>query len=239
MVLSQSKSVRRGRPAKAAQRKRRSGRPSRASAQVVGRDTLIDVVCDLLKEHPPHVITRVAVAERAGVDPSLIRYYFSDHNSMLVAATEKFAHLFDEALQPALARAGEEGMDRVLARAGALLTLEVAYPFFNRLIHEEVVDSQLPAARDLLDRLTRRAVGAYRNAIDAGVAAGTMRPVDPLFLHIAVIGLCATYVASRSILQYAKSIGIAKDISVDAYREFILELLRAGLRPLEKARRGG
>lgn len=222
-------STKRARLAPKKTKKRRAGRPASNGTEKVGKEALVAITCEMLKTMPPHQITAAEVAKNAGVDPSLIRYYFPDLHGLLVTATEQLAQSFSTALSSTIADARRGGIDPILARVDALFALENKYPFFNRLIREEVVFSRLPEAQALLDRLTRRAVDAYRTALREGSQAGNLREVNPLFLHIAVIGLTATFVTMHPILEYAKRQGIASEISAEAYLEFLHQLLVRGL----------
>jgi AcrR family transcriptional regulator len=81
-------------PAKAPARSR--GRPRVGDAAMdtsVGREALIDATIDLLKDMPPSAITPVLVA-RPEVHPSLIRYYFRNRATLLVAVAEKLVERF-------------------------------------------------------------------------------------------------------------------------------------------------
>ena len=210
-------------------RKRGIGRPRRDAAAAVGREVLVDCVCQLLRTHAPHAITYVSVARKAGVDPSLVRYYFKDRHELLVAATERLASLFDSTLSVAHIDPSKAPLEAILARASALLKLEVTYPFFNRLIVEEVVSSRLANAQALMEKFARRAIEACRRAIDTGVQQGRMRPVNPLFLHLAMIGICSMYVTGQPIMEFAVRKGIAGGASAEEYEHFLIDLLRAGL----------
>ncbi|MDE8344143.1 MAG: TetR/AcrR family transcriptional regulator, partial [Acidocella sp.] len=78
--------------------KRGIGRPA-SGGNSVGREKLLKTACDLLKVTPPAKLTRFMVAQKAGVDPSLIRYYFRDRISMLAAAAERLEEQYLEKLE--------------------------------------------------------------------------------------------------------------------------------------------
>src|SRR4051812_7900415 len=67
---------------------RRSGRPDHPR-NAVGREAIIAATRDLLKLKPPSALSRIEIARFAGIDSSLIRYYFGTKDALLTAvATE-------------------------------------------------------------------------------------------------------------------------------------------------------
>src|SRR5579885_3188212 len=72
-------------------RRRARGRPA-TTALSVGAETLVLKACELLREVSPRELSLLRLARYAGVDRSLIRYYFTDRSSVLFAAAR---HLFE------------------------------------------------------------------------------------------------------------------------------------------------
>ena len=70
---------------------RKPGRPPAQGSKRVGSDTIVQEVCELLRDFAPRDVTLLRVAQHAGVDRSLIRYYFKNRSSLLLAAAR---HLF-------------------------------------------------------------------------------------------------------------------------------------------------
>lgn len=209
-------------------RKRRSiGRPANADS-AVGRDALITKTCELLSKMPPNEVTRAEVARAMNVDPSLIRYYFKDRSTLLLAAFERLTSQFLHMVEEATDSSDTSPTARLRARASALLRLETTYPFFQRLILEEVATMQNPAARKLLQDLTERGLSAYNDILQDGVKDGSLRAVDPLCVWIAVIGMCQFFVASAPIQALARKKSGDKAFT-DQYRDFICELIVNGL----------
>src|SRR6202167_2815730 len=150
-----------GRVPRAAARKRRGiGRPA-AGAQTVGREALITRTCEMLTELPPNRITRAEVARHMNVDPSLIRYYFRDRSTLLVAAAERLVDTFQQLLDEELAQSDMSAAGRLRARISALLKLNITYPFFHRLMIDELVKIDSRPAQRFLDELTHKGVSGY------------------------------------------------------------------------------
>lgn len=216
---------------KGAGRPRRGiGRPQLGDPKV-GREALLEKTCELLRTMPPAQVTRAEVARFAQVDPGLIRYYFKDTSSLLVAAAESLCEKFGESMAKTGQLSELSVEERVRARISALLALEIRQPNFNRLMIETVVGSPTPAAQKLMKDVNARGVNAYRALLDEGLAAGDFRAVDSAFLHFSIIALCEFFVAGLPILAVAT--GKKADIKAmsEPYRQFICDLVVNGLRP--------
>src|SRR5512139_1345425 len=71
---------------KVATTKRGQGRPS---DNTVGRETVLNKTMELVQDLPPARVTISLIAREAGVDPALIRYYFGDRETLLLAVVDK------------------------------------------------------------------------------------------------------------------------------------------------------
>ncbi len=205
------------------------GRPA-AGQQTVGREALITRTCEMLMQMPPNKITRAEVARHMNVDPSLIRYYFRDRSTLLLAAVARLTAELSRLMDEELARSDLTPESRLRARVSALLKLNVTYPFFHRLMIDELVTLDTPAAVRFVEQLTREGVAGYAEVLDAGVKDGVFRRTSVPFLFLAVIGMCEFFVNGMPILR----IVMGKDLDQRAisarYREFICDLMLDGLK---------
>jgi AcrR family transcriptional regulator len=208
--------------------RRAIGRPSAGEAGV-GRDALIDKTCELLRELPPNLVTRAEVARHTNVDPSLIRYYFHDRSSLLIAAAERLTAQFTGLIDEEIQKAADGAESKLRARIAGILKFEVAYPFFHRLVLEEVMTSKAPAARKLLSELTKRGLTSYGAILEAGAKDGDLRKVDTAFLFLAVIGMCEFFVSGMPMLKLAVGGKVDADDASKRYGEFVTDLLLHGL----------
>jgi TetR/AcrR family transcriptional regulator len=206
------------------------GRPA-AGPHTVGREALIARTCELLTQLPPNRITRAQVARHMGVDPSLIRYYFRDRSMLLLAAVEKLTEEFSRILEQELQQAGTGPQNALRARIAALLKFEVTYPFFHRLLIDEFLQLNSPAANRFLQQLTSNAVAGYGAILEAGRSAGIFRRADPAFLFLVVVGMCEFFVNGMPVLRLALGKNFDERGASSRYRDFICELVLEGLRP--------
>jgi TetR/AcrR family transcriptional regulator len=209
-------------------KRRRIGRPA-SEHDSVGRDALLEKTCELLRELPPDKVTRAEVARYTNVDPSLIRYYFKDRASLLVAAAEKLTSEFARNLDKAVKHSDNSPRSLLKARVGALFELIVSHPYFHRLLIEEIVPSSATAAKRMLEEMTERSVAGYEAILAAGAKDGTLRRVNSAQLLLAVIGMCEFFIAGMPILKLAVGSRLDEKAAASDYREFICDLLLNGL----------
>jgi AcrR family transcriptional regulator len=218
---------------KAAQsmRKRRGiGRPRAGAAHAVGRETLIATACELLTRLPPSQVTRARVAEVVGVDPSLIRYYFRDRSTLLLAAfqrlTTDYLTMADDDSRVRHHATPEESLR---ARVVALLRLNFKYPYFHQLVIDEIATMDVAAAREQLQRLTDRGLAGYADILHEGVKDGSLRAVDNAMLFIAVIGMTQFFVSGQAIVKTAIGARAYDEKLMETYGNVICDVLLHGL----------
>ena len=213
-------------PKRSQQRAR--GRP-RDNGASVGADAIVIEVCDLLRQVAPRDVTLLRVAQHAGVDRSLIRYYFKNRSSLLLAAAR---HLFAQ-LQSDLAGLqsipAEDPEARIRESARALLRFQIKHPYFHRLMVDEVVNSEHPDALAFFKSFTAAGVRNHRGIADSIAQHTGMRAVDGAFLYMAVIGMCEFFVTGAPILKVA----FGRDYDVAAvsrqYETFLVDYVVDGL----------
>jgi AcrR family transcriptional regulator len=160
-------------------------------------------VCELLKEVPPRDVTLLRVAQYAGVDRSLIRYYFKNRSSLLLAAARYlFAQLQNELVTVTNVPA-DDPEEQVRETGRALLRFQIKHPYFHRLMVDEVVNSDQPDAQAFFKSFTAAGVNHHRARTDAIARHAGMRAVDGAFLYMALIGMCEFFVTGAPILNVA------------------------------------
>lgn len=209
--------------------RRKRGRPEDQGGKSVGADAIVLKVCELLREVPPREVTLLRVAEYANVDRSLIRYYFRNRASLLLAAARHlFAQMRNE-FTVADAVSADDPEAQLRALAGALLRFQIKHPYFHRLMIDEVVNSEEPDAQAFFKSFTSGAIAHYRTATRAVTRHTGFSSADGAFLYLALIGMCEFFVTGAPILRVA----FGKDYDAEAvnrqYEKFITHYIVDGL----------
>ncbi len=195
-----------------------------ASAHGVGRDALIDAARELLQELPPAQVSGSAVARRAGADPALIRYYFGNREQMLLEVAKQIG---DEAnLSPP-----NDGDPVKLLADFIHSTFRFTRSARNmqRLMIEELDSTSSPEMRESVRTWNRVPVDYYAAIKDLD-ARDALSDFDPLFLHLAVIGISDFFVTGRPLIELLVPEGTDMEELGQQYEAFVERLLLEGLK---------
>lgn len=210
--------------------RRGKGRPTDPKL-AVGSDAIVEETCKLLVTTHPSNVTRAAVARAAGVDPSLIRYYFRNRSLLLLAAFEKLTTNYGQFLEEELQNYEPTPRGELCARVSAAFRLTSTYPYYHDLIIEEILPMKEKKAQEYVRDHHNRRIGAYRDIVRRGVADGSFRDVDVDLLFMAIIGMCHFFTKGSRVLQGAKGIDEIDSTLKDEYNDLICDLLIKGLDP--------
>lgn len=208
-------------------KKRKQGRPTSAD-DAVGRRAIISAACDLIRTLPPDKMTRAEVARHAKVAPRSIHYYFKDRPSLLRATASALSDIFQ---QQAGAAVREEDPPEVQLRSRiqAFLRFQLDYPYFHRLVVEEILGGE-GTSQSMLQAMSQRGAAGYQRIVEKGVGERTMRPVDVSLLYLTIIGIVELAASGRPILRELGYAGADAPDYVERYGNFISDLLVNGLR---------
>ena len=215
---------------KSRSQRRKRGRPEDYGGNAVGADAIILKVCELLRDVAPRDVTLLRAAQYAGVDRSLIRYYFKNRSSLMLAAARHLLAQLQNELSAVRPSPAQEPETEIRERARGLLRFQIKHPYFHRLMVEEVVNSEEPEARAFFRSFTATGIGSYRASAETAARNSRMRAVEGAFLYMATIGMCEFFVTGTPILKIA----FGKDYDADAvnrqYEKFICDYVVDGLR---------
>lgn len=201
--------------------KRGQGRPAENG---VGRDVVLATARRLVKEMPPARVTVSLIAREAGVDPALIRYYFGDRSNLLLAVAES---MLQETPRPATGDAPPDAVIENSIRQTAKFTSSTKH--VHRLMVDELADSKTADVGKRLGEMNRGAVQAFAELLarDGGT---TLRPVDPLFLHVALLGLFDFFASAEPVVRQLVPEGTDMTELARAYEDFVADLVLNGVR---------
>lgn len=205
--------------------RRSRGRP-RSKEGAVGPEAIVAAARKLLDKLPPHEVTISLIARSAGVDPALVRYYFSTREELLLAviedilATWKFSRP-----QPS---AGPVVKLTAVIRDIADFALNVRS--MQRLMIEECAGSKVPEVRRRVRELNTGVVSRWALMLHAEKEEGASHSTDPLFMHISIIGMCEFFAAAQNMIMPLVPAGMSSKELAERYKEFIVRLVLDGMR---------
>jgi len=190
-----------------------------------GRDRLVAAAEALLKVLPPARVTISRIAQEAGVDPALVRYYFGDRTKLLMAVadrvTAKATHTGPRALDPQAA---------LIEHIRKTLAFVRSAPFMHRLMIEELTDAGTEDTRAHARKMNVDLVAFYRELLEAD-GGQNLREVDPLFLHLVILGTSDFFTSADPLISQMVPADTDKDDLTAQFNTFLVDLLLNGLRP--------
>jgi TetR/AcrR family transcriptional regulator len=205
-------------------RKRNPGRPHSAEGNDA-REAILQAACRLLKDKLPTQVTNSMIAREAGADPALIRYYFGDRSALLLAAVEE---LLKSVRQPAPTMP-MDAKEFVTWRVRSTLRLARAARSMQRLMVDELAESSSPKVREVVREQNRTLVRRYTEIVEEQIGDEIVE-VDPLFLHIAILGVCEFFTGAQALVIPLKEPGTDPAELAERYEAFVIDLFVNGLR---------
>lgn len=202
-------------------RKRKQGRPA---GKAVGRETVLRKATKLVQEMPPARVTLALVARTAGVDPALIRYYFGSRENLLLAVVDR---LLAGAPDEAASSTGPLGFFERSVRNAARFTRSTKH--VHRLMVDELADARSAQIRQRQGEMNRRAVDSISHVFKQDQGR-QLRPINPLFLHLALVGLFDFYASAQPVVRNLVRPGTDLEQLGRQFEDFVVDLLLNGVR---------
>ena len=180
--------------------KRHQGRPALKS-KGVGSEKIVNATISLLKKKKPSQITQSLVAQKAGVDPKLVRYYFGDLDTLMEATlstlVEELSLVMSEATQQ-----GESATEKMVSRISALTGVFLKNPNAWQMIVSNIYGTKSKFALKTRTTLNINGYDRLNQVISLGRKNGEFRDdFDDRFLYVALIGLSEIFVTARPLFE--------------------------------------
>jgi AcrR family transcriptional regulator len=167
-----------------------------ANPELVRR--ILDIALEELGSKPPDSVNMRGIAERAGVSPTAIYYYFASKDALFERI--KFDAMDElEARLSAAILPGDRARDRLAALIRAYAAWCLERPHLARLLMEE-----LPPQEELTEEAMKRYYASFfraRDLVEAAIADGSIGPRDVLLdvsvVQAAIWGIVAQFGSKR------------------------------------------
>ncbi len=204
-------------------KKRGKGRPV-SGENDVGRERLLAATERLLRIMPPARVTISRVAQEADVDPALVRYYFTNRASLLVAVVDRVTAHPQRAAPPTAEPAA--ALADHIARTVQLVRRA---PFLHRLIVEELAQEGTDASRARVRDMNLDLIAFYRSLLTSD-GGRELIDVDPMFLWVAILGASDFFSSAESLMRELLPPGSDLQQVSTQFEGFLARLVLDGVR---------
>lgn len=187
------------RPSPGSETPRGPGRPSGARTGETRR-ALLNAAHELMAEKGYPRVTLREVAERAGVKPALVAYYFGSKGGLLRSVVGAVAETMREQLEHERATGvpPEQGIRNLIH---GLVEAITAAPYAPRLMVEQVLFADDAVIEEFAESFARPNHAAILAILAEGERTGRLRKTDPKFLVPALLGACMLFFLGSPMLR--------------------------------------
>lgn len=153
------------------------------------RTALLDATSNLMRENFGDEPSVVEIAQRAAVNPGLISYYFGGKDKLLLALLTRDFEQGQAQLRD-LIQSNRPVLDKLRIHISGLINLYFKYPYLNQLTLILVRRGTPAIVEEVTEKLVRPIFDAHEALLKEGIAAGDIKPVDPMLFYFTVLGAC-------------------------------------------------
>ncbi len=209
--------------------------PVAGRAGASGRDVLLDAARDLMIGSGSSDVSLHAIARRAGVTAPLVKYYFGSKEGLLTALVEADTARSLGQLDGLLSLDVSPTEKLTLHVTGIIRTYS-RHPYLNSLLNRLVRESGTEASDRIKANFVEPLIRAQRQIVEAGIATGEFRPIDPNHAYFLIVGACQYLFATRVPFGGLMDGAPSQDAFVRSYTaaavDFVLRGLAAEPRPV-------
>ena len=167
----------------------RRASPTARQTDFDARAALLDAAADLMRENYGDEPSVVEIAQRAAVNPGLISYYFGGKDNLLLTLLTRDLEQGQAQLQD-LIQSTRPVLDKLRIHISGLINLYFKYPYLNQLTLILVRRGRPPVVEEVTEKLVRPIFDAHKALLEEAIAAGDIKPVDPMLFYFTVLGAC-------------------------------------------------
>ena len=196
---------------------------------------MLDGAAALIIETGRIDISLAEIANRAGLNSALVKYYFGSKTGMLVAlARRDAARALSEMDQ--LLRKPVTAAEKMRLHLRGIMEAYRRSPYLNRLLHALLRGADREAAEELQQHLVRPVIACQSRILAEGVRLGEFREVDARIFYLSAIGACDQFMQAEGLLDLRKDT-VEVIAFQNRYIEHVVGMVLASLLPAAAERR--
>ena len=207
---------------------RHQGRPTTAVA--VGKEAVVSAVRSALKTTPPGELTFKQIADIAGVDQRLIRYYYGSLPDLLrvvaIEITEELRARF--AAEDAHGATGVEPRERLRSRILIFLGFFGNNPHYHRLVVDYLINTK-GADRDAAVERFERSIAELHGLLEQCSPSGQVSIVDAQLMHVSIAALCEYLFSAEAVFTALFHCRIDDVLFRERFCDFVTGLILGSL----------
>jgi AcrR family transcriptional regulator len=189
---------------------------------------LISAASELMIERNSIDVSLSELAKKSGVNAALVKYHFGNKDGLLLALLirdskselENLAYLWRQPITPT---------EKLKLHVAGIIKAYHRFPYLNRLIHRLLYESSDAAANEVSRIFVKPVFEFQRRLLDAGIAVGEFRKLDPVLFYTSLIGACDHLFHGRQAMSQALGIGPVTDDVCHRYVLHMTDLICGGV----------
>lgn len=192
-------------------------------------EQLLDAASALMRERDVLDVPLLEIAQRAGINAALVKYYFGNKEGLMLALLERdmedavsqLSAILDMNVSPVIKlKIHLNGINRTFARI----------PYLNRLIHVIARESAPDRVAQMSEELLLPVAKAQAAILQEGMEKGLFRKIDPKLFYFASVGMCDALYSSRFTLQSLFGVKQVDESLMRLNVDFLIDLVLDGIR---------
>jgi AcrR family transcriptional regulator len=178
------------------------------------RDQILAAATQLFIQQGYFGLSMRQIAEAVGVTKAALYYHFKDKEDLFLAILESYLEKV-ETLIVGIQTEGDSCPDRIHLLVERILNQPVDQRAVIRLASQEMAHLSAVSRQSFGEVYHRRFIGRIQAMLEAGIAAGELRPLDPQVCTWALLGMMYPYfypVHSADVSLSAESIDQLVDL---------------------------
>jgi len=167
------------------------------------------------------------VAQRAGLNSTLIGYYFGSKEGLLMALVKRDTELGVQAIET-LMQSDLPPEEKLKKHLAGVINFNFRFPYMTRLMHLLMRDPASENSRKISEFFTGPVTRAEAKILTEGMKSGKFRKVDPVLFYFSAVGACDYHFWGGSALKFVFGMDKIDDAMRRRFVEHTVKLLLQG-----------